>query len=147
MFPKNRSVCFIIIIVLLLQIVNSSTQNIFDKNVLTSIESSTLNQYVEGLLETKPVAHKLECSRNIGIFTVYDYSVLLGMLVISLGIGVFYGFFNSSESTSSDFLHGSEMSLLPVSLSLTTSFITAIELLGNPSEIVFNGTQFSLIGA
>lgn len=37
------------------------------------------------------------------------------------------------------------MSMLPVSLSLTTSFITAIELLGNPSEMVFNGTQFALI--
>lgn len=84
-------------------------------------------------------------NRHVGHFSLYDYSIVLGMLVISLGIGVYYGFFNGSESSSSDFLHGSEMSLLPVSLSLTTSFITAIELLGNPSEMVFNGTQFSLI--
>lgn len=84
-------------------------------------------------------------NRHIGSFSLYDYSIVLGMLVISLGIGVFYGFFSGSENTSSDFLHGTEMSLLPVSLSLTTSFITAIELLGNPSEMVFNGTQFSLI--
>lgn len=87
-----------------------------------------------------------EANRHIGTFTIYDYSVVIGMLVISLGIGVFYGFFDSSsENTSSDFLHGTEMSLLPVALSLTTSFITAIELLGNPSEITFYGTQFSLI--
>lgn len=116
-----------------------------------------------------------ERNRHVGTFTIYDYSIVLGMLcgerflfehiwniyrifiqissfistlgmlVISLGIGVFYGFFSGSENTSSDFLHGSEMSLLPVSLSLTTSFITAIELLGNPSEMVFNGTQFALI--
>lgn len=86
-------------------------------------------------------------NRHIGNFTLYDYSIVIGMLVISLGIGVFYGFFDSSsENTSSDFLHGSEMSLLPVALSLTTSFITAIELLGNPSEITFYGTQFSVIG-
>lgn len=84
-------------------------------------------------------------NRHVGNFTVYDYSIVLGMLVISLGIGVFYGFFSGTENTSSDFLHGTEMSLLPVSLSLTTSFITAIELLGNPSEMVFNGTQFALI--
>ncbi|XP_031617957.1 sodium-coupled monocarboxylate transporter 1 [Contarinia nasturtii] len=86
-----------------------------------------------------------ERNRHVGTFTIYDYSIVLGMLVISLGIGVFYGFFSGTENTSADFLHGTEMSLLPVSLSLTTSFITAIELLGNPSEIVFNGTQFALI--
>lgn len=84
-------------------------------------------------------------NRHVGSFTIYDYSIVLGMLVISLGIGVFYGFFSGTENTSADFLHGTEMSLLPVSLSLTTSFITAIELLGNPSEMVFNGTQFALI--
>lgn len=86
-----------------------------------------------------------ERNRHVGTFTAYDYSIVLGMLVISLGIGVFYGFFSGTENTSADFLHGTEMSLLPVSLSLTTSFITAIELLGNPSEMVFNGTQFALI--
>lgn len=103
----------------------------------------------ESLDPNIPHSGPLECgdeqNRHIGTFTAYDYSIVLGMLVISLGIGVFYGFFSGSENTSADFLHGTEMSLLPVSLSLTTSFITAIELLGNPSEMVFNGTQFSLI--
>ncbi|XP_037043757.1 sodium-coupled monocarboxylate transporter 1-like [Bradysia coprophila] len=93
---------------------------------------------------------RLQCgapeNRHIGTFTLYDYSIVLGMLVISLGIGVFYGFMDKSSSNSSaDFLHGTEMSLITVSLSLTTSFITAIELLGNPSEMFFNGTQYSLI--
>lgn len=81
-----------------------------------------------------------------GTFTLYDYSVVLCMLVISLGIGIFYGFFNKSMNSSADFLHGSGMTLFPVSLSLTTSFITAIELLGNPQEMFFNGTQYALIG-
>ncbi|KAJ6633155.1 Sodium-coupled monocarboxylate transporter 1, partial [Pseudolycoriella hygida] len=85
-------------------------------------------------------------NRHIGTFTVYDYSIVIGMLIISLGIGVFYGFLDKSTSNSSaDFLHGTEMSLITVSLSLTTSFITAIELLGNPSEMFYNGTQYSLI--
>ena len=79
-------------------------------------------------------------------FSGYDYTVLLSMLIISLGIGVFYGFFKSSGSSSNEFLLGSEMSIFPVTLSLTTSFITAIELLGNPSEMYFQGTQFVLIG-
>ncbi|ETN66757.1 hypothetical protein AND_001451 [Anopheles darlingi] len=87
-------------------------------------------------------------------FTVYDYVAVCAMLVISIGIGVFYGWFGKkkgadaeggADSSGGDFLLGSGMSLFPVTLSLTTSFITAIELLGNPSEMFFNGTQFSLI--
>ena len=77
-------------------------------------------------------------------FTMYDYAVVIGMLVISLGIGVFYGFFDK-KSSGDDFMRGSEMSIFPVTLSLTTSFITAIELLGNPAEMFFNGGQFALI--
>lgn len=107
-----------------------------DPNITTTITATTEHlKYECGSIEM----------RHVGTFSLYDYSIVLGMLVISLGIGVFYGFFSGSDNSHSDFLHGSEMSLLPVSLSLTTSFITAIELLGNPSEMVFNGTQFSLI--
>ncbi|XP_065360632.1 putative sodium-dependent multivitamin transporter [Calliphora vicina] len=88
-----------------------------------------------------------ECSNpsHKAVFSPYDYTVLLTMLVISLGIGIFYGFCKKSGSSSNEFLLGSEMSIFPVTLSLTTSFITAIELLGNPSEMYFQGTQFVLI--
>lgn len=83
-------------------------------------------------------------------FTIYDYGVVAAMLIISLGIGVFYGFFEkpsegSGESSSNDFMLGTGMSVFPVTLSLTTSFITAIELLGNPAEMYFNGSQYALI--
>lgn len=78
-------------------------------------------------------------------FSIYDYTIVALMLTISLGIGVFYGFCQKSGSSSNDFLLGSGMSLFPVTLSLTTSFITAIELLGNPAEMYFQGAQFILI--
>lgn len=88
-----------------------------------------------------------ECNKEHYSFSVLDYSCVLGMLVISVGIGVFYGFFqkSKSEESSADFLIGSDMNLLTVALSLTTSFITAIELLGNPAEVYFNGMQYALI--
>lgn len=87
-----------------------------------------------------------EDEANPGTFTAYDYAVVIGMLVISIGIGVFYGFFDkNSTGSAADFMLGTEMSIFPVTLSLTTSFITAIELLGNPAEIFFNGGQFALI--
>lgn len=81
-------------------------------------------------------------------FTAYDYSIVAAMLIISLGIGVFYGFFEKPSAaceSSSNFMLGSGMQIFPVTLSLTTSFITAIELLGNPAEMYFNGAQYSLI--
>lgn len=88
-----------------------------------------------------------QCSENAkDSFSFYDYSVVIAMLCVSLKIGVFYGYFHKSSSNSADFMLGSEMGLFTVTLSLATSFVTAIELLGNPAEMFFYGTQFSLIG-
>jgi hypothetical protein len=88
-----------------------------------------------------------QCSEKTkGVFSFYDYSVVIAMLCVSLKIGVFYGYFHKSSLDSADFMLGSKMGLFPVTLSLATSFVTAIELLGNPAEMFFYGTQFSLIG-
>lgn len=82
-----------------------------------------------------------------GVFSFYDYSVILAMLAVSLKIGVFYGYFHKpSGGGTEDSTLGSKLGLFPVTLSLATSFVTAIELLGNPAEMFFYGTQFSLIG-
>ncbi|KAK3933297.1 Sodium-coupled monocarboxylate transporter 1 [Frankliniella fusca] len=76
-------------------------------------------------------------------FSWEDYSVLASMLIISVGIGMFYGFFSGDQKTSEDFLlGGSSMGTFPMAMSLAASFITAIELLGNPAEMYTHGTQF-----
>ncbi|XP_055910605.1 sodium-coupled monocarboxylate transporter 1 [Eupeodes corollae] len=116
--------------------------------IFTSTETKETNFLSEFLFPEDDVkSGKEQCNHpeHKPDFSAYDYTVLLTMLVISLGIGAFYGFFKNSGSSSSEFLLGSEMSIFPVTLSLTTSFITAIELLGNPSEMYFQGTQFVLI--
>lgn len=89
-----------------------------------------------------------QCSNKAhGNFTLWDYSVVIGMLIISLKIGVFYGFFHKSAPRhTTENSPVTKMGMFPVTLSLTTSFVTAIELLGNPAEMYFYGTQFSLIG-
>ncbi|XP_044751036.1 sodium-coupled monocarboxylate transporter 1-like [Coccinella septempunctata] len=79
-------------------------------------------------------------------FSWADYLVLGSMLFISCGIGVFYGFFSNKHDSSEDFLlGGSEMGTIPMSFSLAASFVTAIELLGNPSEMYNYGLQFWMI--
>lgn len=76
-------------------------------------------------------------------FSWPDYTVLASMLIISCLIGTFYGFFAKKQETSEDFLlGGSSMGTFPMAMSLAASFITAIELLGNPAEMYKQGTQF-----
>lgn len=69
-------------------------------------------------------------------FSWVDYTVFATMLIVSCLIGTFYGFFAKKQETSQDFLlGGSSMGTFPTAMSLTASFITAIELLGNPAEM------------
>ncbi|XP_052737440.1 sodium-coupled monocarboxylate transporter 1 [Bicyclus anynana] len=83
---------------------------------------------------------------NIELFHWEDYSVLAAMLIISCAIGVFYGYFGEKQMTGDDFLlGGSSMGTFPMALSLAASFITAIELLGNPAEMYMAGGQFWMI--
>lgn len=112
--------------------------------VVEDDDSDELFIHDEGDDDMQPL---LQCSeRTKGSFSLYDYSVVLAMLSVSLKIGVFYGYFHKSSSHSADSPGSSKMGLFPVTLSLATSFVTAIELLGNPAEMYFYGTQFALIG-
>ncbi|CAH0557553.1 unnamed protein product [Brassicogethes aeneus] len=82
-------------------------------------------------------------SHEDNTFTWADYLVLGSMLVVSCGIGVFYGFCGSKHESSHDFLlGGSSMGTFPMAMSLAASFVTAVELLGNPAEMYTHGSQF-----
>lgn len=51
-----------------------------------------------------------------GTLIWYEYLIFGGVLVLSLGIGVFYGCFGSKSKTNEEFLMaGRSMSILPVS--------------------------------
>lgn len=53
------------------------------------------------------------------LFHWEDYSVLASMLIISCGIGVFYGYFGEKPTSGDDFLlGGSSMGTFPTALSL-----------------------------
>ena len=66
--------------------------------------------------------------------SLVDYVIFAIVLAISAGIGIFFGC--RGQKTTSEFLMGGRnMSILPVSLSLLASFLSAITLLGTPAEI------------
>ncbi|NXK67996.1 SC5A8 protein, partial [Sylvietta virens] len=84
-------------------------------------------------------------SGRMGRFTVWDYVVFAGMLLISAIIGIYYAFVGGGQKTSKDFLTaGRSMSALPVALSLTASFMSAVTVLGTPAEIYRYGAVFCI---
>ncbi|NXB51484.1 SC5A8 protein, partial [Leucopsar rothschildi] len=84
-------------------------------------------------------------SGRMAQFTVWDYVVFAAMLLISAIIGIYYAFAGGAQKTSKDFLMaGRSMSALPVALSLTASFMSAVTVLGTPAEIYRYGAIFCI---
>ncbi|NXY60533.1 SC5A8 protein, partial [Callaeas wilsoni] len=84
-------------------------------------------------------------SARMARFTVWDYLVFAAMLLISAIIGIYYAFVGGGQKTSKDFLMaGRSMNALPVALSLTASFMSAVTVLGTPAEIYHYGSIFCI---
>ncbi|NWR99518.1 SC5A5 protein, partial [Motacilla alba] len=76
-------------------------------------------------------------------FSPWDYGVFALMLLISTAIGLFHGLAKGGQKTSEDFFTGGRrMSALPVGLSLSASFMSAIQVLGVPAEAFRYGAKF-----
>lgn len=80
----------------------------------------------------------------VGSFQAADYVVFAAMLLVSAAVGVYYAWADRGRSTSGEFLVGGRrLTALPVSLSLTASFMSAITVLSNPAEVriyqIYNG--------
>lgn len=72
----------------------------------------------------------------VGSFEAADYVVFAVMLVVSAAVGVYCAWADRGRSSSGDFLTvGRRLTALPVSLSLTASFMSAITVLSNPAEV------------
>ncbi|XP_037772457.1 sodium-coupled monocarboxylate transporter 1-like [Penaeus monodon] len=79
-------------------------------------------------------------------FTWIDYTVFGLMLAISAAIGIFYGVCGKKQNTSDFLMAGKSMTTFPVAMSLIASFMSAITLLGTPSEVYQFGFLYWLIG-
>ncbi|XP_004589673.2 sodium-coupled monocarboxylate transporter 1 [Ochotona princeps] len=87
----------------------------------------------------------MDAPRGIGTFVVWDYLVFSCMLLISAVIGIYYAFAGGGQQTSTDFLMGGRsMTAVPVALSLTASFMSAVTILGSPSEVYRFGVMYSI---
>uniref|UniRef100_A0AAQ4S8X2 Solute carrier family 5 member 5 n=1 Tax=Gasterosteus aculeatus aculeatus TaxID=481459 RepID=A0AAQ4S8X2_GASAC len=78
-----------------------------------------------------------------GLFLA-DYAVFSAMLLVSMGIGLFQALKKGpGEATADDFFTGGRsMPAVPVGLSLCASFMSAVQVLGVPSEASRYGYKF-----
>ncbi|XP_041820248.1 sodium-coupled monocarboxylate transporter 1 [Chelmon rostratus] len=82
-----------------------------------------------------------------GSFAVADYVVFALMLVMSAAVGVYYAWVDRARRSSGDFLMGGRrLTALPVALSLTASFMSAITVLSNPAEVYRYGANIGFYG-
>ncbi|XP_069818405.1 sodium/iodide cotransporter isoform X2 [Dendropsophus ebraccatus] len=74
-------------------------------------------------------------------FSLWDYGVFAAMLLGSTGIGLFYA--RGRHKTADDFFTGGRsMTAVPVGLSLSASFMSAVQVLGVPAEAYRYGAKF-----
>ena len=79
-------------------------------------------------------------------FGTVDFAVFGVMLLLSAAIGIYHAFTGGKQRTTKEFLFANRgMMGIPVALSLLASFMSAITILGVPSEIYIFGTQYWLI--
>uniref|UniRef100_A0A8C7G202 Solute carrier family 5 member 8 n=1 Tax=Oncorhynchus kisutch TaxID=8019 RepID=A0A8C7G202_ONCKI len=83
--------------------------------------------------------------RVIGSFVAADYAVFALMLLVSAAIGMYYAIVGRGQSSSREFLMGGQsMTAVPVALSLTASFMSAITVLATPAEVYRYGASYGL---
>uniref|UniRef100_UPI00398E5E07 sodium-coupled monocarboxylate transporter 1-like isoform X1 n=2 Tax=Pristiophorus japonicus TaxID=55135 RepID=UPI00398E5E07 len=83
------------------------------------------------------------------VFHVWDYVVFASMLFVSAAIGIFCAFKRgrTGQETTEEFLVGNrQISAYPIALSLASSFLSAITVIGNPAEVYNFGMMFLMFG-
>lgn len=86
-------------------------------------------------------------TESVARFQVWDYVVFACLFLISSGIGVFFAIKERSKVSSKDFLTGGrQLTCGPVALSLTASFMSAVTVIGTPSDVYRFGAIFIIFG-
>lgn len=85
--------------------------------------------------------------RHSNTFSAWDYVVFALLLCISAGIGLWHAFCGGRQKTTKEYLLADRsMSAIPVGMSVVATFMSAIAVLGTPSEIYNYGTMFWWFG-
>ncbi|XP_060064282.1 sodium-coupled monocarboxylate transporter 1-like [Ylistrum balloti] len=106
--------------------------------------------YTESSLKTCKKVCELCDGEQIGSFVAVDYVLFAGVLVVSALIGVFYMVQEAraaKQATADDVLMGGrDIGIFPIAMSLMASFMSAITVLGTPTEMYNNNTSYWIAG-
>lgn len=81
---------------------------------------------------------------GVNYFGITDYVLLGATLLISLLIGLYYGY--KGKNTNEELLVGGRnMSIFPVAASVMVTYVSAITILGFPSEVYAHGAQIFVL--
>ncbi|KAB0790308.1 hypothetical protein PPYR_15351, partial [Photinus pyralis] len=75
------------------------------------------------------------------MFATIDYILFAGTIIVSLCIGIYFGFSKKSQTTDEYLLGGREMQVIPISVSLVASYISGLTVLGVPSDVYVYGAN------
>ncbi|XP_012265527.1 sodium-coupled monocarboxylate transporter 1-like [Athalia rosae] len=103
-----------------------------------------VNGILSDLLPAIPTVQ--DVSKSMQNFGYPDYAVFILMLASCGGVGIYFGFVKKSMGEDEYLVGGRNMKTFPVSLSLIASFISAISLLGTPTEVYVYGITYLFVG-
>ncbi|CAL4148168.1 unnamed protein product, partial [Meganyctiphanes norvegica] len=75
-------------------------------------------------------------------FSIVDYIVFGSVLLVSLVIGLYHGYFGGQKTNADFLLGGRSFTCAPVAFSLVASVISAILVLGAPAEAYYRGVMW-----
>ncbi|KAF5286288.1 hypothetical protein FQR65_LT12728 [Abscondita terminalis] len=77
------------------------------------------------------------------VLSWYDYILFLGMLAVSLGVGLYFGCRSDQRDVKSEYLLGGKrMTVFPIAISLIASQISGITLLAVPTDVYKFGSNY-----
>ena len=87
----------------------------------------------------------MEASLNNNTFAVADYLVFGLLLLISVGIGIFFACYGKGQNTTLNYFLGDrQLKVVPVALSFVVTFQSSIIILGFPAEAYAYGMQYCI---
>ncbi|KAF5303905.1 hypothetical protein FQA39_LY01690 [Lamprigera yunnana] len=79
------------------------------------------------------------------MFSIIDYALFVGMLVLSVLIGIYFGFCGKKQTADEYLLGSRSMGVLPVALSIIATQVSGITLLAVPSDVYLYGANYTWI--
>lgn len=77
---------------------------------------------------------------------VWDYVILVGLLLVSAAIGVFHALRGGKQKDSKEYFLGNrKMGAFPVSMSIIVSVMSAVTYIGTPAEVYRHGPMYWLM--